>query len=123
MKCQWFVKKEMFFKLLFKLTVTLKKNYTYFLKVALAEFIDMPGNFLLLANTHLYFHQSGDFIRLVQTIICVKYLEKIKKNLLSDKFTKSVNILFAGDFNSAPDSNPIKYILKGDLDLKEEGCL
>lgn len=79
----------------------------------------MPGNFLLLANTHLYFHQSGDFIRLIQAIICVKYLEEIKTILLRDKFTKTVNIIFAGDFNSAPDSNPIKYILKGNIDLKD----
>lgn len=77
----------------------------------------MPGNFLLLANTHLYFHQSGDLIRLIQTLVSVKYLEELKRILLDDKLTKKVNIIFAGDFNSGPDSNLVNYILNGKIDL------
>ncbi|RNA38544.1 2 -5 -phosphodiesterase [Brachionus plicatilis] len=93
------------------------------LQVALTEFIEMPGYFLLLANTHLYSHQSGHFVRLIQAIISAKYLEELKRILLNDKLTKKVNIIFAGDFNSAPNSTTIKYILNGkieidDLDLK-----
>ena len=65
-----------------------------------------------MANTHLFFHPEADFIRLIQSIINAKYLEKLKHKLLNEesKQVKSVRILFGGDFNSDPPSHAFTYI-------------
>lgn len=43
--------------------------------VALLRSVDRPNSYLLVANTHLYYHPKGDHIRLVQAAVMVKYLE------------------------------------------------
>ncbi|CAF0767130.1 unnamed protein product [Brachionus calyciflorus] len=98
-----------------KLLINEKGNI---LQVALVEFVEIPGNYLIVANTHLYFHPTGDFVRLIQTIISLQFLQDLKLSLYRDKYVKKVNILFAGDFNSTPNSCSIKYILNEKVNLE-----
>lgn len=72
---------------------------------------DKPGHHYLLANTHLFFHPKADFVRLLQAIVCGKYLEKLKHNLLKEnKDIKEISIIFGGDFNSDPPSHAFTYL-------------
>jgi 2',5'-phosphodiesterase len=76
--------------------------------------VENPGEHFLLSNTHLFFHPEADFIRLLQAVVCTKYLEKLKHDLLytnnSDNKIKNIRIIFSGDFNSDPPSHAFTYI-------------
>lgn len=80
------------------------------MQIVHVESLDKPGTHLLLANTHLFFHPKADFIRLLQSIVCIKYLEKLKHDLGEQLGFKNVSVMFAGDFNSDPASYAIQYI-------------
>ncbi len=80
-------------------------------QVTQVESLEHPGKHFLLANTHLFFHPSADFTRLLQAIVCIKYIEKLKFSLVSsDSNVKEASILFGGDFNSDPPSHAFQYI-------------
>ena len=80
-----------------------------------------------MANTHLFFHPEADFIRLIQSIVNAKYLEKLKHKLLNDESKKveNVRILFGGDFNSDPPSHAFTYIFTQSIPFQnlKEGFL
>ena len=81
------------------------------LQVAQLESLENPGERFLLANTHLFFHPKADFIRLLQAVVSIKYLEKLKHELEnSAEDIKKLRVIFAGDFNSDPPSKAFKYI-------------
>ncbi|RNA38549.1 2 -5 -phosphodiesterase 12 [Brachionus plicatilis] len=83
------------------------------LQVAQIESTEYPDHHFLLANTHLFFHPEADFIRLLQSIVSIKFIEKLKLDLLEkNPVIKKLGILFAGDFNSDPPSQAFQYILK-----------
>jgi 2',5'-phosphodiesterase len=64
-----------------------------------------------LANTHLFFHPTADFTRLLQSIVCAKFVEKLKFDLIAHDFNvKEACILFGGDFNSDPPSHAFTYL-------------
>jgi 2',5'-phosphodiesterase len=86
------------------------------LQVLLLESRENPDNFILAANTHFYYHPKADFIRLIQTIVCIKYLERIIKDLV---LNYNVSIIFGGDFNSDPLSFAVKYILDGQVPIQD----
>lgn len=67
----------------------------------IVKFVIRVGYFSL-ANTHLYFKPDADHIRLLQTITCLRYLEK-KLELVKSKYLgNSVGVIFCGDFNCTP---------------------
>lgn len=79
---------------------------------------DNPGQVLVVANTHLYFHPDADHIRLLQAGLCVLYienviLEEVRKHHVepSDK----ISIIFAGDFNSDPKSGIFELMTQGSI--------
>jgi 2',5'-phosphodiesterase len=75
---------------------------------------------MLLANTHLFFHPSADFIRLLQAMIATKHLEKLKHTLeTTDKSISKLSIIFGGDFNSDPPSKAFKYIFTQNIPLDD----
>lgn len=80
--------------------------------MAQIESLENPGNHFLLANTHLFFHPEADFIRLLQSIVSIKYIEKLKLEIKQkNPEIKKLGTLFAGDFNSDPPSQAFQYIL------------
>lgn len=74
------------------------------------ESVENPKNNFLLLNTHLYFNNKAPFTRLIQTVVSLKFVEKICEKFDEDSKPK---ILFGGDFNSIPSSIVYNYITKG----------
>lgn len=72
--------------------------------------VENPGHHLLLANSHFFFHPKADFLRLLQAIVSVKYIENLKMELTSKPEIKNLGIIFGGDLNSDCGSKAFKYI-------------
>ena len=71
---------------------------------------------LAVANTHLISHPLADHLRLLQTELCLRYLNKaigeFKK--LQDQMVE-VWPVFCGDFNSCPEFAVYEYFLNGHI--------
>ena len=71
---------------------------------------------MLVANTHLYFHPLGDYIRLLQVEICIRYLETVlevfRQTVVKDG---CIAVVFCGDFNSCPCTAAYNYMLSGSV--------
>ena len=82
--------------------------------------IDKPDKHFLLANTHLSFHPTADFTRLLQSIVCAKYIEKLRFNLINSSGSEAyaISILFGGDFNGDPLSNALTYLFTKSIPFK-----
>lgn len=81
-----------------------------------------PHNYLLVANTHLYFAPDADHIRLLQGALCLKYIEYLK-----DYYTRSqlatiknpeakISVIFCGDMNSLPENGFHMLMTEGKVD-------
>lgn len=68
--------------------------------------------YLIVANTHLYFHPDADHIRLLQIGFFMLYVEHIfKKTKEVFKLSEDqLAVLFCGDFNSVPESGIFKLM-------------
>lgn len=69
--------------------------------------------YILVANTHLYFHPDADHIRLLQIGFSMLYIEDIYKKTLESYNLQSENqlaIVFCGDFNSVPECGIYRLI-------------
>lgn len=76
---------------------------------------------VLAANTHLHFDPSAEEVRILQALLCVRYINKV----IANHFVGSMpQVLFAGDFNAQPDSNPVTLIQgkQVTLPIKPSGC-
>lgn len=97
------------------------------LQTNLLRFKDMPHTYVIVANTHLYFHPDADHIRLLQGGVCIKYLEYIKgyyRRMLESETGETnlkITIIFCGDMNSTPDCGLYKLVHEGKVssDLKD----
>lgn len=81
------------------------------LQTVLLENVHNPANKLLIANTHLYSNKDTPEVRLIQSALCVYYLE----HLIKDQLLDSTGMLFCGDFNSLPDSEAYSFITTGNF--------
>jgi 2',5'-phosphodiesterase len=72
------------------------------------------GN-LFAANTHLFFDPRYETVKVFQTLLCLRYIARMRQ-----QFPDAL-CLFAGDFNSTPDSAAVQLIRTGVLD-KEHVC-
>ncbi|KAH9498116.1 2',5'-phosphodiesterase 12 [Bulinus truncatus] len=70
------------------------------LQVTVVESLEIPGKFICIANTHLYFHPTACNIRLLHVAAAMRYLQGIRDAYLQEK--KDISLIFCGDFNSAP---------------------
>ncbi|KAL3078779.1 hypothetical protein niasHS_014561 [Heterodera schachtii] len=67
------------------------------------------GQQLLCANTHLYYDPKYEEVKIIQTLLCLRYIDKIRAQLSNDSSCQ-IQVIFAGDFNSTPESRPIALI-------------
>ncbi|KQS70529.1 uncharacterized protein Dere_GG26826 [Drosophila erecta] len=70
-------------------------------------------NYVLVANTHLYFHPDADHIRLLQMGFSMLFVEhSISKALKDFNISSPTNIglIFCGDFNSVPECGIYKLM-------------
>lgn len=68
--------------------------------------------YLLVGNTHLYFHPDADHIRLLQMAFFMLFVKYIHRNTVR-KFNldpKQISIVFCGDFNSVPECGIFKLM-------------
>eukprot|EP00834_Sanchytrium_tribonematis_P002007 NODE_55_length_29507_cov_0.809712.p10 type:complete len:351 gc:universal NODE_55_length_29507_cov_0.809712:22633-23685(+) len=70
--------------------------------------LECDKNEIMVCTTHLYWHPMGDFARLRGMVSCLQYLSKFKK----------MPIIFAGDFNSTPDTAVYRLATHCESDLK-----
>lgn len=68
------------------------------------------NNLIIVANTHLYGGPSFNVIRLIQTIVSVKYIESVKNRLIDEDSTRNIYTFFGGDLNCSPNSPSVNYI-------------
>lgn len=75
------------------------------LQVVILRSKDVANKFVVIANTHLFFHPDADHIRLLQIGFSVIYVQNLIENFKKERNLKDENIglIFAGDFNSVPE--------------------
>lgn len=77
-------------------------------------------SFVVVANTHLYYHPKGDHIRLLQTHIATLALSAMVERFKEEMATKGetnihVGTIFCGDFNSSPVNGVCEYFITGNI--------
>lgn len=70
------------------------------------------GLYLIVANTHLYFHPDADHIRLLQVAFFMLYVKHIYESTIAElKLNEhQISIIFCGDFNSVPECGIYKLM-------------
>ncbi|XP_065569803.1 2',5'-phosphodiesterase 12-like isoform X2 [Artemia franciscana] len=76
------------------------------------ELIDSPDRWLIVGNTHLYFHPDADHIRLLQAGLGMLYFEDLVKTLELKAPDKEIALIFCGDFNSSPSNGVLELMRK-----------
>ncbi|XP_037824634.1 2',5'-phosphodiesterase 12 [Lucilia sericata] len=72
--------------------------------------------YILVANTHLYFHPDADHIRLLQIGFAMLFVEDVyKKTIAKYNLTNEtqLSIIFCGDFNSVPECGIYRLMTQG----------
>ena len=73
------------------------------------------GSVLIVANTHLLFNHNRGEIKIAQAYLALKAC-----SALAETYKKQdVNIIYAGDFNSTPQSGIYEFLRKGEFDFRE----
>lgn len=87
------------------------------------------GQYLLVANTHLYFHPDADHIRLLQIGFFMLYVKHIHHSTMAELRLneKQMSIIFCGDFNSVPECGIYKlmtekFVPDNFVDFKSSKC-
>lgn len=70
------------------------------------------GQYLIVANTHLYFHPDADHIRLLQIGFFMLFVKHIYYTTMAELnlSEKQLSIIFCGDFNSVPECGIYKLM-------------
>ncbi|VIO91797.1 Uncharacterized protein BM_BM5395 [Brugia malayi] len=77
---------------------------------------------LLLANTHLYFDPRFEIIKILQALLCARWIVRVATNYANRNPKAKLHILFAGDFNSTPDGAVYHLLSTGNISVKSD-CL
>uniref|UniRef100_A0A915PFB4 Endonuclease/exonuclease/phosphatase domain-containing protein n=1 Tax=Setaria digitata TaxID=48799 RepID=A0A915PFB4_9BILA len=78
------------------------------------------SSILLLANTHLYFDPRFEIIKILQSLLCTRWITRLAANYANRNPKANLHILFAGDFNSTPDGAVYRLISTGKISIKRE---
>ncbi|MGH0152048.1 UNVERIFIED_CONTAM: hypothetical protein FKN15_073263, partial [Acipenser sinensis] len=84
-----------------------------------------PSRKLCVANTHLYWHPKGGYVRLIQMAVSLRHIERVLSEL-----HPGATLLLLGDMNSTPSSGLNELLTRGavselhpDWSGAEEVCL
>lgn len=83
------------------------------LQVVLLKSKEFTNKFILVANTHLYFHPDADHIRLLQIGFSMTLVDDYIKKFKAEFNTQDISMLFCGDFNSVPECGIYKLMTEG----------
>ncbi|EEB10871.1 CCR4-NOT transcription complex subunit, putative [Pediculus humanus corporis] len=99
--------------------VTRLNSLQTLLQVVVLKSLTSANDYLVVGNTHLYFHPDADHIRLLQGIMGFDLLNNTANELKRKLPDINVSIIFCGDFNSTPDCGVYKYITEGYIEGSE----
>ncbi|VDK73196.1 unnamed protein product [Litomosoides sigmodontis] len=77
---------------------------------------------LLLANTHLYFDPRFEIIKILQALLCARWIMRVATDYGNRNHGAKLHILFGGDFNSTPDGAVYHLLSRGNVSVKSEHC-
>jgi mRNA deadenylase 3'-5' endonuclease subunit Ccr4 len=72
------------------------------------------GTHFLCANTHLHFDPAHEEVKILQSLLCARYIAQILKKLAPTP----IQVLFAGDFNCEPGSRAIRMLQGQQISLR-----
>lgn len=89
--------------------------------VTLLRSVYLPNSYLLVANTHLYYHPKGDGVRLVQMAVMLKYL-RTRVNKFTQFLGDGARIatVIGGDLNTCPCIAAYRYLVDGHVSRDHE---
>ncbi|OTF69030.1 2',5'-phosphodiesterase 12-like protein, partial [Euroglyphus maynei] len=81
-------------------------------QILVLKSVENPNKLLILCNLHLYSKDDADHIRLIQTFITIKYIEKCLSDFNQNKNYShcQISTILSGDFNSTPEFGVVKFI-------------
>ncbi|KAJ8983340.1 hypothetical protein NQ317_003145 [Molorchus minor] len=79
------------------------------------------NRYIIVGNTHLYYHPDANHIRLLQVTMATAYLCMLKRRYLKD--SGDVSVIFCGDFNSEPEKSLFPFMLEGKIHPSHKDCL
>ncbi|XP_033876929.3 2',5'-phosphodiesterase 12 [Acipenser ruthenus] len=95
------------------------------LQVTVLQCVKDPSRKLCVANTHLYWHPKGGYVRLIQMAVALRHIERVLLEL-----HPGATLLLLGDMNSTPSSGLYELLTRGavselhpDWSGAEEVCL
>uniref|UniRef100_A0A8C0SI56 2',5'-phosphodiesterase 12 n=1 Tax=Canis lupus familiaris TaxID=9615 RepID=A0A8C0SI56_CANLF len=65
---------------------------------------------LCVANTHLYWHPKGGYIRLIQMAVALAHIRHVSCDLYP-----GIPVIFCGDFNSTPSTGMYHFVVNGSI--------
>ncbi|CAH6778946.1 2',5'-phosphodiesterase 12 [Phodopus roborovskii] len=65
---------------------------------------------ICVANTHLYWHPKGGYIRLIQMAIALVHIRHVSCDLYP-----GIPVIFCGDFNSTPSTGMYHFVINGSI--------
>ena len=72
------------------------------------------GTHFLCANTHLHFDPAHEEVKILQSLLCARYIAQILEKLAPTP----IQVLFAGDFNCEPGSRAIRMLQGQQISLR-----
>uniref|UniRef100_A0A8C6QDF8 2',5'-phosphodiesterase 12 n=2 Tax=Nannospalax galili TaxID=1026970 RepID=A0A8C6QDF8_NANGA len=70
---------------------------------------------ICVANTHLYWHPKGGYIRLIQMAVALVHIRHISCDLYP-----GIPVIFCGDFNSTPSTGMYHFVINGSISEDHE---
>lgn len=65
---------------------------------------------ICVANTHLYWHPKGGYIRLIQMAVALLHIRHVSCDLYP-----GIPVIFCGDFNSTPSTGMYHFVINGSI--------
>ncbi|KAJ1520151.1 hypothetical protein ONE63_004367 [Megalurothrips usitatus] len=75
--------------------------------------VDNPEKWLVVGNTHLYFHPDADHVRLLQGGQTILFIEEIVNKVKVENPGADVSVILCGDFNSTPECGVFQLMTTG----------
>ncbi|KAK3909043.1 2',5'-phosphodiesterase 12 [Frankliniella fusca] len=82
-------------------------------QATVVQSLERPEKWLVIGNTHLYFHPDADHVRLLQGGQTILFLEEVVSKIKEDHPAAEVSVIFCGDFNSTPDCGVFRLLTTG----------
>ena len=82
-------------------------------QASILQSIENPNKWLVVGNTHLYYHPDADHVRLLQGGQTILFIDEMVKKVQNDNPGADVSVLLCGDFNSTPECGIFRLMTTG----------